>query len=193
MSDAYLHTITRTNEESYFQKAERELLQRLRKEEQRRLRREKMSEALNIRRQSILEELEVLGFTPETVSLLRIVPMVYVAWSDQQVSESEEDYIVHFASSRGLLSNPEARTLLSRWFRKRPPSDFFDRCHTLLCHICRDLPREEAIQIQSDLQIACIEVADCEGGFLGLGSRTSREEIRSISDLEERGLLERAS
>ena len=53
----------------------------------------------------MLQELEALGFTPDTVSLLPLVPIVQVAWAEAGVSDDERKLIVQFA--RGGISRGE--------------------------------------------------------------------------------------
>jgi hypothetical protein len=177
------------NEESYFQSKNNELLDNLRQQEKIRRQKEDLSRVLKTHREFLLDEITVLGFSSETAPLIWLIPLVYVAWSDDSVSEAEEEFILQFGSVHGMLSNQASRNLCRSWLRERPTADFFDRCHTLLGYIYRDLPWREIIGLQSRLWTGCTGVADCSGGFLGFGSRISKAESRSIHQLEEAGLF----
>ena len=50
----------------------------------------------------MLRELQVLGFTPETVALLPLVPLVQMAWAEGGVSDAERRLILQFARTRGI-------------------------------------------------------------------------------------------
>ena len=45
----------------------------------------------------LLQELQSLGFTTDTVALLPLVPLVQVAWADSGITPAERDLIVQIA------------------------------------------------------------------------------------------------
>ena len=80
----------------------------------------------------MLQELEALGFTPDTVSLLPIVPIVQVAWAEAGVSDDERKLIVQFARGRNIREGSPADRQLSAWLEERPSEDVFARATRLI-------------------------------------------------------------
>jgi hypothetical protein len=189
MVSSFYQSGLKANEERYFQQKNKELLDKLKREEKAMEDRVHLSRMLNTQKDHLTEEAALLGFSPETVRLVWLVPLVYVAWSDHGISDSEKSFIKRFAEMHGMLSNQESNDLLDRWLKNPPPADFFDRCHSLIFRLYQGISRQKALELQSRLQHGCASVAESDGGFLGFGGRTSREEASSISQLEEIGLF----
>ena len=73
----------------------------------------------------MLQELEALGFTPDTVSLLPMVPIIQVAWAEGGVSDDERALILQFARERGMESGSVADGQLQQWLAERPSEEVF--------------------------------------------------------------------
>jgi len=72
-----------------------------------------------------LEELESLGFTPDTVSLLPLVPVIQVAWADGGVTSAEREALLDLARKRGIEAGSRADTKLEEWLSHRPEEKVF--------------------------------------------------------------------
>jgi hypothetical protein len=92
-------------EEEYFQKKEKELLEKLRRRMQAEAERGQIAEALGVQDTEILGDLQALGYTRETVALLHLVPLIQVAWADGDVTLRERDLILELAGSRGIAED----------------------------------------------------------------------------------------
>ncbi|HKC86196.1 MAG TPA: hypothetical protein VKG02_09500, partial [Blastocatellia bacterium] len=66
-------------EEEYFGRKNQELIQKLRERRAREADRQKMAEMMGVDDQEVIEALQDLGYTSETIPLLHIVPLVEVA------------------------------------------------------------------------------------------------------------------
>jgi len=84
----------RSREEEYFRRKDRELVEKMRQAAESDASRQAMEQTTGIHDPVLLQELEALGFTPDTVSLLPLVPIVQVAWAEGGVSENERKLIV---------------------------------------------------------------------------------------------------
>jgi hypothetical protein len=92
----------RAREEEYFRRKDRELVESLRRAAEADASRQALERTSGIHDPVMLQELEALGFTPDTASLLPLVPIVQVAWAEGGVSDDERKLIVQFARGRNI-------------------------------------------------------------------------------------------
>ncbi len=110
----------RALEEDYFRKRDRELIEKMRKASAAEDARRAMENKTGVHDPALLQDLEELGFTPETVVLLPFVPMVQMAWAEGGVSEAERKLIVQLARVRGVEAGSAADRQLAAWLTSRP-------------------------------------------------------------------------
>jgi hypothetical protein len=168
----------RNLEEEYFHRKEKELIEKLRQRSERAAQIEALSEATGIPDQSILGTLHELGYTPGTIALLHLVPLIQVGWADGHISSKERELIIEAARLRGVSEGTPANDQLNDWLTNRPKAEFLDQ---VLSIIRRLLEADNSGPGQGVLEDS-IRVARASGGILGLGNK--------ISD-EEQALLER--
>ena len=113
----------RALEEEYFRKRDRELIEKMRKASAADDARRAMENKTGVHDPALLQELEALGFTPETVVLLPFVPMVQMAWVEGGVSDAERKLIVQLARVRGVEAGSAADRQLAAWLASRPHAD----------------------------------------------------------------------
>jgi hypothetical protein len=165
----------RSREEEYFRRKDRELVENLRRAAEADASRRALESTSGIHDQIMLQELEALGFTPDTVSLLPLVPIVQVAWAEGGVSDNERNLIVQFARGRNIREGSPADEQLSAWLEQRPSEDVFARA-TRLIRAMLDRPdgRMEGWSID-DLIHHCEEIAEASGGILGFHKISGEE------------------
>ena len=170
----------RSREDEYFRRKDRELVERLRQASAAQAARHELETRSGIHDPAALQELEELGFTPDTVSLLPLVPIVQVAWAEGGVSAEERSLIEQFARERGIEPGGPAARKLASWLEIQPSADVFARA-TRLIRAMLDDPTgvQKELRIE-DLIHHCEEIAAASGGVLG---------FRKISP-EERSLLQ---
>ena len=98
----------RAAEETYFQKKDRELIEKMRAAAASERARHEMSASTGLSDPEALRDLEELGFTPDTVALLPLVPIVRMAWIEGGVTPAERDKILEIARARGVLDGSVA-------------------------------------------------------------------------------------
>ncbi len=117
----------RSLEEEYFHRKEREVIDKMRvraaAEEQRR----RLGEKAGVADEEVLSDLQELGYTPETVMLLHLVPLIQTAWAEGGVSEKERDLIVKAARSRGITEGTPCDQQLNMWLATRPSDEMFEK------------------------------------------------------------------
>lgn len=172
----------RAQEEEYFRKKEQELLEKMRERAAADAARTEMSEATGVEDSAILQSLQELGYTRDSVMLLHLVPLVRVAWIDGGVTSRERELILDIAARRGVTAGSPAYEQLINWLDRRPPEDFFDDS----CRIIRVLMKAGGDvdgATPSDLVALCTQVAKASGGIFGLGNKISDEEQALIEQL----------
>ena len=95
-------------EEEYFKRRDRELVEKIRRAADAERDRTGLREQTGLDDPALLQELQDLGFTPETVVLLPLIPLVQVAWVEGGVTAAEKELIVQLARSRGVTEDSAA-------------------------------------------------------------------------------------
>ena len=169
-----INSDVRSREEEYFRRKDRELVERMRQAAESDASRQAMEQTTGIHDPVLLQELEALGFTPATVSLLPLVPIVQVAWAEGGVSDNERKLIVEFARGRNIPAGSPADHQLSTWLAQRPSEDVFARA-TRLIRAMLDRPGAQAAWNVDDLIHHAEEIAEASGGILGFGKISGEE------------------
>ncbi len=165
----------RKREEEYFRRRDRELIERMRAERETALVRDALATATGIRDPESLKDLAALGFTPETVALLPIVPLLQVAWAEGGVSDAERKLIIDFARARDIAAGSDADAQLQEWLDRRPSEDTFRKAGRLIAAML-DRPDGAEMQLSADdLLKYCEQIAHASGGIFGFGSVSSEE------------------
>jgi hypothetical protein len=168
----------RALEEEYFRKKNRELVERMQLEARSEQARRDMGAQVGIDDPEMLRELQKLGFTAETVSLLPLVPVLQVAWADGDIAAAERDAILNLARTRGVATGSAADHQLRAWLNDRPSPEVFSGA-TRLIRAILDSSSGEKKMSADELVAYCESIASASGGIFGL---------RSVSP-EERALL----
>ena len=94
--------------------------------------RAEMGEKTGLTDPDMLQELEALGFTPETVVLLPLVLVVQMSWAEGGVTPAERYLIVKLARARGIEEGGAADRQLSDWLDRRPGGHVFTHATRLI-------------------------------------------------------------
>lgn len=169
----------RSLEEEYFHRKERELIEKMRvraaAEEQRR----RLGEETGVGDEDVLRDLQDLGYTPETVMLLHLVPLIQTAWAEGGVTQKERDLIVKAARSRGITAGSPADQQLDLWLAQRPSNELFEKTLRAIRTILQAQPDDARAASEKDLLALASAIATASGGIVG---------FRAVSD-EERQIL----
>ena len=157
----------RSREEEYFRRKDRELVEKMRQAAESDASRQAMEQTTGIHDPVLLQELEALGFTPDTVSLLPLVPIVQVAWAEGGVSDNERKLIVEFARGRNIPAGSPADNQLATWLEQRPSEDVFARATRLIRAMLERPGAQAGAWSVDDLIHHAEEIAEASGGILG--------------------------
>jgi hypothetical protein len=163
-------------EEEYFGRKNQELIQKLRERRAREEDRQKMAEMMGVDDQDVLEALQDLGYTSETILLLHIVPLVEIAWTEGGVADREREMIFKIAEARGVQHDGVAHEMLSHWLENRPSEKFFDNSLRAIRLIFDLLPEEQRMAGHRDLITYCSQIASAvSNGIFGRGGINDEE------------------
>ena len=155
----------------YFHRVDAELIEGMRRRAAFEERRRCMAEACQTEDPRILSALEELGYDQTNASLLYLVPLVHVAWSDGSVNEAERNQILVFAGLQGIKDNIHAYQQLLAWLDQRPRDEFFHGTLRAIQAIFRSLPEEQRSDRIELLIRSCRQVAFASCGFFGWKSK----------------------
>jgi hypothetical protein len=174
----------RSLEEEYFHRKEKEVIEKMRvraaSEEQRR----RLGEHAGVADEEVLRDLQELGYTPETVMLLHLVPLVQTAWAEGGVSQKERDLIVKAARSRGIDPGTPCDQQLTTWLSQKPSDAFFEKTLRAIRTILQAQPAEAREASEKDLISLATAIAAASGGIVGFRavSEEERQILAHISD-----------
>ena len=174
----------RSLEEEYFHRKEKEVIEKMRvraaSEEQRR----RLGERAGVADDEVLRDLQELGYTPETVMLLHLVPLIQTAWAEGGVSQKERDLIAKAARSRGIAAGSPADQQLDLWLAKRPSDELFEKTLRAIRTILQAQSPDAREASEKDLLSLATAIAAASGGIVGFGSVSDEERqiLAHISD-----------
>ena len=171
----------RSLEEEYFRRKDKELIEKMRTAAVADEARTEMGKRTGLSDPELLKELEELGFTPDTVILLPLVPVVQVAWAEGGVSAAERHLIVKLARARGIDEGSAADRQLTDWLDRRPADHVFVNA-TRLIRAMLDTPGHPGLSAD-DVVKQAESIAAASGGMLGIIGRVSAEEREILSTL----------
>ncbi len=189
MSDTHiLNDLRKAKEGEYFHKKEQQLIEKMRQRVLQEQERQDLAEFFFVEDKEILDDLQELGYSRETIFLLFLVPVIHVSWIDGSVTEQEREALIEIARERGMDRNSPAESMLLDWLNNRPPDEFFEKTLRLIRQILRTRPKPVRLIREQTLAHYCNVVANASGGILGCGkaSPAQRELIEKITKASQR-------
>ena len=182
MPDNPLSDRGRSLEEEYFRKQDQELIEKMRRAAAADARRRELTASTGLQDPELIAEIETLGFGPDTIALLPLLPLLEVAWAEGGVSAEERALVVQLARSRGISEGDAADRQLAGWLENRPSPDMFARATRLVRAMLTATGAQPAAMMTADDLVKYSEsIAAASGGIFGM---------KKIS-AEERALIER--
>jgi hypothetical protein len=181
----------RALEDEYFRKKDLELIARMHKAALTATARAEMERSTGLSDPALLQELLELGFTPQTVSLLPLVPVLEVAWAEGGISPAEHELIEKVARSRGIDDASPAGDQLRQWMTTRPDDTVFQGAGRLIAAMLGSASHKAFGLTAQELVAYCEKIAEASGGIFGTRLRSVTPEERALltriaSDLKAR-------
>ena len=168
----------RTNEEVYFQKRDRELIEQMRQRAKAQQELRELGQQVGVTDPELSRELAEMGFTPETVKLLPLIPILEMAWAEGEVTTAERKMVVDVARGRGIEAGGTADLQLADWLDRRPEDSVFRRAGRLINALFESGGRFHITP--DDIIKYCEAIADVSGGLFGI-RRVSSDERATLS------------
>ena len=172
----------RALEDDYFRKKDRELIEKIRQAAATDKARKDLGRKAGLDDPELLQELHDLGFTPDTVGLLPLVPIIQVAWAEGGITKAERELILRLARNRGVEAGSAADRQLTEWLTSQPAETVFARARRLIRAMLDSTSTQTDKLSADDLVKHSEEIASASGGILGIG-RISAEERALLSSL----------
>jgi hypothetical protein len=169
-------------EEEYFRRKDRELIEKIRQSAATTQTRSDLGRMTGLDDPLLVQELQDLGFTADTVALLPIVPVIEVAWAEGGVTKAERELIVALARSRGIAAGSAADLQLTQWLIDQPAEAVFAGARRLIRAMLESGAAQTGDLKADDLVKYCEEIASASGGLFGIG-RISAEERALLASI----------
>jgi hypothetical protein len=172
----------RASEEDYFRKKDRELIEKMRKQAADDQARREMGARIRVNDPVLVQDLQAMGFTPDTVKVLPLVPIVKLAWTEGGITSAERKLLVTLARERGISEGSAADQLLSDWMAHAPTPELFNNAMRLVrAMLAAQAPDADTITAD-DLLRYCEIIAEASGGVFGIG-KVSAEERATLDEI----------
>jgi len=170
-------------EDAFFAKESARLLEEMRKKAEHTERRDLLRRIVAIEDDGFLDRLIALGIGPERAMVLRLTPLVFVAWADGHVDPNERQAVLNAAARQGIAAEEMSQEVLGDWLERKPDPRILEMWKEYIRQIWPRFTAEEQQQMRHNLLAATQEVAQAAGGFLGMKS-ISAAERQVLDDLE---------
>src|SRR5688572_16934416 len=165
----------RSLEEEYFHRKEREVIDKMRVRAAAEDQRRRLGEKAGVADEDVLRDLQELGYTPETVMLLHLVPLIQTAWAEGGVSDKERALIVKAARSRGITEGTPCDQQLNMWLSQRPSDEMFEKSLRAIRTILQAQPADAREASENDLLSLATAIAAASGGIVGFHAVSAEE------------------
>jgi hypothetical protein len=165
----------RALEEDYFRRKEQELIAKMREKAAAQAVQAELGAKTGVADAELLQALQELGYTADTISLLHVVPLVQMTWADGSVSMRERDLIIEAARARGIETGTAADQMLQGWLAKRPSDELFAATLRAIGAMLASRPEQEREASEKDLLSYLSSIASASGGVLGFGAVSEQE------------------
>ena len=172
----------RALEDEYFRNKDRELIEKIRQAAATEQARQDLGRKAGLADPQDVQELQDLGFTPDTVGLLPLVPIIQMAWAEGGIAKAERELILRLARSRGIEAGSAADQRLTEWLTHQPAEAVFAGATRLIRAILDSGAAQTGNLNADDLVKYCEEIASASGGVFGIG-RVSAEERALLASI----------
>jgi len=181
MSDS-LRDRGKAMEEVFFMEKDQELLAKLRSEMASEKKLEALSAASGITDEATLDALASNEVSPESLTAVAMIPLVAVAWADNQMEDAESTAILKAAVEANVNEGTASYDLLKSWLQKKPPVGLLQAWKHYVSSLKSSLEPAAYAQLKTAVLKRATDVAKSAGGFMGL-AKISEVEQTVLDDL----------
>lgn len=116
----------RSLEDEIFYQVDLKLWEQLRANTLMEEKRQQLSKLMNVQDQGMLDELIEQGIEPETVTVLLLVPLAFVAWADGRVTDAERAKVLEIATRYAQKDSSVFVGVVKQWLKREPSEALWD-------------------------------------------------------------------
>jgi hypothetical protein len=184
-SKKFLGNREKALEDMFFEAHNSKLLDKMREMARQESSREGLARITGIQDEELLRRLVELEISPETWAALALVPMVEVAWADDEIPERERRVILSAAEAGGVTKTSPGYALLEGWLDHKPDARLLQVWGEYTVALCAQLDAKERESLRREVLGRARAVAEAAGGILGLGNKINERERRVLDELEK--------
>jgi hypothetical protein len=170
-------------ENEFFARQDESAITQLREKNATKARRTQLAAAVGITDEAVLDSLEAIGISVQTLTALSLVPLVTVAWADGKLAPAEREAIQQAASEAN--AGKDALTMLEGWLSSPPRAALLAAWKSYIGELLPTLDPAARASLRDQLVGGAREVAEAAGGFLGFGNKVSSEQAAVLDELAD--------
>jgi hypothetical protein len=183
MSEGFLDDRRKALEESFFHKRNAQLMTELREQLETEAKRKEFASVSGITDHDILDRFIQLNMTADTVAALSLVPLVRVAWADDDLDKKELAAIMDSATKSGIEKGSASYRCLESWLDQKPDDSLNEAWTLYVKELISSLSDEDKLLMKNGLMAQALRVAQAAGGVLGVGNKVSDVEQQVLDEL----------
>ena len=160
----------------YFDELEARIVQQLHEEAMTDEARSALLKSTGINDPKLIDELAKLGITADELVVLRMLPLVMVAWAEDHADLDEREVVKSEAKRLGIEEDSTVWIILDTWLRIRPPALSVDAWKRYLKGSFRKISVDAKKRLIEVTRNQMLSVAKASGGHLGFGKVSKKEQ-----------------
>lgn len=156
-------------EDEFFYQRDQQLVARLRNELGSIEEKHKLAHVSGILDEQTLLDLVHAGVTSESLLATRMIPMVCVAWSDNEITTEERGAILQAAADDKIERGTAAYELLRHWLEERPPEEVTKAWREYIHELVKVAPPDAIRELRDRTSRLCHRVARASTSFWSFG------------------------
>ena len=180
----HLESKLKSLEDEIFYQVDLKLWEQLRASRLHEEKRQLLSKLMNVQDQVMLDELIEQGIDHQTVAVLLMVPLAFIAWADGRVTETERTTVMEIASRYSREESPAFAKVVKQWL-DREPSEALWNAWIAYIHTFREQSRGPATEMLAEkLMDHARSVAEASSNFLSF-KRINPEKQQALNRLRD--------
>ena len=172
-------------EEQFFQKHEKELVQKMKDASAKKSSKEELQKLTGIADEQVLEALSDLKLGGAATLVMSLYPVIEIAWADGNLDAKERTAIMESVKGIGLEQGSPAWEYLTKWLDEKPEPSWHELWSGYVKALCTHMKPDDKALLKATVLGRARTVAEASGGFLGVAFRVSDAEKRVLKKLEQ--------
>jgi len=171
-------------EGAFFNKYNEELLAKLRAKDAAKRKKHELAAATGLHDEKVLDDLLAAGIEAQTLAALSIAPLVFMAWRDGKLEDSERAAVLRAADEQGLKADSTAHKLIDGWLARNPGPELVAAWKGYVTALHANLPPAAYAAMRKDILERTRKIMRAAGGYLGW-VHSSAQEKELLKRMEE--------